>query len=116
MSTISLGISIPNFFNQVVAELADPLASTIKSAVTLLKRPLDQIMKELPLDSQIKDALLGRESSFKGTLDLTLAMEQAKWEVIRRQGIKYGLSNKKLFEIYTSSLKWADQVWMETIT
>ena len=45
----------------------------------IISRSMEQIVIELPLESEIKSALCGEENNFKAILDLVIAYENANW-------------------------------------
>ena len=45
----------------------------------LLGRPMEEILEDLPIQTSIKEALLGKTNLFKTVLDLGIAYEKADW-------------------------------------
>jgi c-di-GMP-related signal transduction protein len=82
----------------------------------LLKQPLRKIMEELPLDMNIKYALLGFDSSYKDVLDLSIAIEEASWEEINRLTNELGIEKKDLYKIYRDTMSWIRSVFAEPMT
>ncbi|MGV3488911.1 MAG: EAL and HDOD domain-containing protein [Tuberibacillus sp.] len=76
----------------------------------LLKQPLRKVMEELPLDSNIKFALLGFDSPYKEILDLVIAVEEAKWNDICRLADKAGIQCRDLNNIYRDTLVWTNTI------
>ena len=58
---------------------ADPVSATGVFADIVFDRPLEDIIKDLPLASNIVDALLRREGQLGSLLRCVLAHEQRNW-------------------------------------
>ncbi|MFC3885047.1 EAL and HDOD domain-containing protein [Bacillus songklensis] len=82
---------------------------------TLLKQPLEKLMKQLPLDKEIKDALLGSPSPYRDVLDLVIVVERAEWSEIGKLADRVGIGKQKLFDIYKESMKWTKGVMEGTL-
>ena len=50
----------------------------------MLRRPMNVALSDLPLPSDIRDALLGIENSPRMALDAIIAYERGEWETARR--------------------------------
>lgn len=72
--------------------------------------PMDQILKELPLQDKIVACLNGVQNSFKDVLDFVYAVENAQWKAISSKCREYGIHEKDLFKIYAESLSWSQEL------
>ncbi|WP_419393802.1 EAL and HDOD domain-containing protein [Cytobacillus praedii] len=77
---------------------------------SLLCMPMDIILKDLPLEEEICEALTGKENQLKDVLDLVLAVEKAEWTVISEKCKELTIDEKDLFKIYAESLSWANEL------
>jgi EAL and modified HD-GYP domain-containing signal transduction protein len=77
---------------------------------TLLGMPMNELLAQLPLDEDIKQALAGEDSSLRVWLELVEAYENAKWDVVERI-----LKDRRLWPIETSrqyieAMKWTREI------
>ncbi|WP_078556273.1 EAL and HDOD domain-containing protein [Bacillus alkalicellulosilyticus] len=79
---------------------------------SLLQVPIETVMKSLPLEKEILDALLGKQNHHKDILDLTIAIEQAKWEDIDRITSRIGITKENAFEIHANSINWSKNLFV----
>ncbi len=76
----------------------------------LLDRPLPELLEELPVAVEIKDALLGRPTILGMAYKLALSYEQAKWEEVSNLTEKLGLQEEELPLLYGQAISWTDQL------
>lgn len=81
----------------------------------LMKRPLDTVLKQLPLDINIRETILGNKTPYSNIVDLVIATERADWFKIERLSMHVGISIQELFRIYKESMKWAKQLMEESL-
>jgi len=77
----------------------------------LLGRPMKEIMEDLPIQSSIKEALLGKANLFKTVLDLAVSYEKANWTDIPSLASQLGVDQSEVPEIYSDSIEWADRMF-----
>ena len=75
----------------------------------LLDTPMEEIMAKLPLDDQVKGALLGEPALYKTILDTLLAYEKGNWSEFSRLATELRLDERRVPEAYAASLKWAKE-------
>ncbi len=78
-----------------------------------LNQPMEKVIKELPLDDEIKGALLGEESIFKDIYELVTLYEKGQWHEASVIAKKLGISEEELFSSYIKSLDLSDVVWVD---
>ncbi len=89
----------------------DPFLVGLLSVLdALLNRPLPELLDELPIAPEIRDALLGRPTLLGRLLQLALAYERADWERVAEWAAKVGLPEEEIPALYTSSIARADQL------
>lgn len=76
----------------------------------MVKEDIKDILNKLPLNKEIKDALLGKENIYKDILDLTLAYEGIDREEIFRLSKKIGLESSTLIKKYYLTLEWCNRL------
>jgi len=74
---------------------------------TFLNRSLYNILKDIPLTEDIKDALLIREGVFGEILSLVIAFERQKWNQISLIEKINSLNSKKLYNNYVKAVDFA---------
>ena len=87
--------------------VADPEAYYISGLFSMLDaildQPLDDIVGDLPLSTDIKDALMTKEGPIGAALTCVLAHEQANWEGLSLEG----LQDSDIQQAYLEALSWA---------
>lgn len=83
---------------------------------TLMKQPIYKILDKLPLDSTIKETILGHRTPYSDIFELIIAVERAEWSKINTLSKQVGIRKQKLFQLYTRSRKWANQLMERTVT
>ncbi len=84
------------------------LAGLFSVVDALLDKPFDEILEELPLSVEIKNALKGENNIFFNVLQLSIKYEQADWETTLKITEEMKLDEKTLPELYFNALKWAN--------
>ena len=80
----------------------------------ILDAPMVDLLSEVHLSDDVKDALLGskcRTRGFKETLDLICAYELADWGSVNSVASSIGLSPDYVAETYLDSVEWADRIF-----
>ena len=73
----------------------------------ILDQPLVNILAELPVGNDIKEALLARSGLYKDMLDLATAHERADWDAISRLAPRLGVKEDQIPELYFAAVDWA---------
>ena len=74
---------------------------------TILSRPLDSILSEIPISDDVKSALLGEENQLRYIYDCVIAYERGEWEKLSEVAAKLGIDEYKTPQVYLSSVDWA---------
>ena len=77
----------------------------------LLDAPMDAVLAKLPLDEQVKGALLGEETELRPVYDLVKTYECGEWDGFRRHAARLKLDTQQVPSIFNESLKWANQAF-----
>ena len=77
----------------------------------IVGRPLPELLAELPLKSEIGDAILGR-GELSMALDLIIALEQGQWPEVTRMADQSGIEESILQEYYFKAVEWTSQLEM----
>lgn len=74
----------------------------------ILSRRLDEVIYELPLSQDIKDALLKNESDFSNILIIVKCYEHGEWSILKNLLKKLNIDFKKIYDIYLESISWVE--------
>lgn len=77
---------------------------------SLVHSPMSVILRDLPLDEVICDALNGKENHLKIVLDLAAAIENANWKKIEQISAGLNITSPNLFKIYTDAIEWTESL------
>lgn len=76
----------------------------------LIDRPMSDIVAELPIYEEIKDALLGKQCRYWDVYDLILSYEKGDWEKFSKYAAEFKLNETEVPELYLKSLEWANEL------
>jgi EAL and modified HD-GYP domain-containing signal transduction protein len=74
----------------------------------VLDSEMTEIMEELPLDQQIKKALLGYDCRLRTALDMILSYEKAEWEEFSRRAEELHVKEELVPRLVLDSQEWAN--------
>ncbi|RDV24193.1 EAL domain-containing protein [Alteromonas aestuariivivens] len=76
----------------------------------LLDREMSEILKQLPLDEEVNDALMGRSPEFNQYTNLVRGFEGALWLNVIKQSKSMGIDQKHLHSLYNQAIVWGNGV------
>jgi c-di-GMP-related signal transduction protein len=76
----------------------------------IFKKPIKEVLQKLPLDQEIKDTLLGIDTSLTPVKSLVIAAEKGEWNRVDQLVQDLGLNAEQYNDLYKRSLKWAKEV------
>lgn len=71
---------------------------------TIFGRPLAEVLEELPLSAEIKDALLGKNNQGRRVLDLIIGLEQGGWPQVDHLAAEMKLDEKSLASMHMGAV------------
>jgi EAL and modified HD-GYP domain-containing signal transduction protein len=74
----------------------------------LLNKPMEQLIVNLPLNEDVRDALLGEKNTLFFQLELVKAYESASWYNTKKQANIVGIAENALPTMYQSASKWSE--------
>jgi len=74
----------------------------------LIGRPIEEILHELPIDLEVKEALLLKENKLAEALKLMKTLESGNWTAAKQGCIKLQIDDVVLFSLYQDAVKWSD--------
>ncbi|TAL35019.1 MAG: HDOD domain-containing protein [Spirochaetes bacterium] len=72
-----------------------------------IDRPIADILEELPISDEIRDALTGKDNRFRDAFELIVAYERADWTRFSIYAKRLGLNERLAPDIYYNALQWA---------
>ncbi|MCP4215793.1 MAG: HDOD domain-containing protein, partial [bacterium] len=76
---------------------------------TFLNRPMDDVLSDLPLADDIKDALRGKENQLSRVLQLIIVYEKGQWDKVAELVSTLKLENSNVLPNYLTAIKWANE-------
>lgn len=77
----------------------------------IIDRPIREVMDDIPIDDDLKAALLGETGRPKRILDLVIAQEMGLWQVLSAYAASLRMEENALQDIYIESVQWAQQTF-----
>jgi c-di-GMP-related signal transduction protein len=71
------------------------------------------VLAEIPVDDEIKKALLGKSSRYRPIFELVLDYESGTWEQLAKSAQHIGLHEQFLPDMYLRSVRWVAEVLTE---
>ncbi len=82
------------------------ISGIFSSIDVLLNRDIAEILKELPLSRQVKEALLGGDNEIRLCLNALLDFEKGDYSTLENATAARGLKSEKFMELYLEALRW----------
>ncbi len=80
----------------------------------IMDRPIEEILEKIPIEADIKDALLGEDGRLNEIYKLILAYERGNWEAIPGLHEKLRLDEEGIAAFYLQAVDWANQSFKGT--
>jgi EAL and modified HD-GYP domain-containing signal transduction protein len=77
----------------------------------LMDVPMKDVLAKLPLNEEVKGALLGQPGRFRHVFDLMLSYEKGQWDDFSRHAEELQLDEELIPQLYTDALRWASQAF-----
>jgi len=76
----------------------------------LLNMPMAEVLAEIPVDQEIRKALLGKPSRYRPVFEVVLDYESGSWEQLTQSARHIGLHEELLPDLYLRSVRWVSEV------
>jgi len=76
----------------------------------ILEIEMETLLEQIPVDREIKAALLGQTSSLRPLYQLMLAQESGEWEHVTELALRLKLNEEEVGDTWLRSLTWAQEV------
>jgi c-di-GMP-related signal transduction protein len=83
------------------------LVGLLSSIDALLGRPLKELLEQLAISENVREALSGGKGPLKQVYSLVRAYEAADWDTVAELARGLGLERDRIVEDYMQSLRWA---------
>lgn len=105
-------------FCEMLAPLANQEAAAndlfllgLLSAIdAILDMKIEDVLREIPIRTEIRDALLGVQNELRGIYDVALHYERAEWQEFERVAAQVGIRAEAVSDLYVRSMEWAAAV------
>ncbi|WP_377887376.1 EAL and HDOD domain-containing protein [Alkalihalobacillus sp. R86527] len=78
---------------------------------TILQRPMEEVLDELPIDDTIKQTLTNvRQTDYHHLLNMIKAVERNDWQELSSHLNTFTITSEALQNSYIEALKWADSI------
>ncbi|BBN98823.1 EAL and HDOD domain-containing protein [Sporolactobacillus terrae] len=72
----------------------------------ILNQPMKKILAKLPLDQEVKDALMGKPNKIRIFLDAIVSFEKADWQAFSEFISKSKFTDEAFMELYLKAIHW----------
>lgn len=86
------------------------LLGLLSAVDAILDMPMDGVLKEIAIGSDIRDALLGKPNPVRRIVELMLQYETGCWEEMANSAERLGIDESKISPLYIESIDWAQQI------
>jgi c-di-GMP-related signal transduction protein len=86
------------------------LLGLLSAIDAILDMRMPDVLKEVPIREEIRDALLGEANSLRDVLEFVLNYERGNWEEITIAAARMGVNEDAIPALYLESLDWAQLI------
>jgi len=79
----------------------------------LVAVPMEEILEDLPLSSDVASALLGESNPIRQTIDIVLAYEAGDWNLFSERALTAGIDESLIPEFLNDAVEWANFISKE---
>ena len=76
----------------------------------LIGRPLEEILEEMTLAKEVREALLGQQNGYRDLYDLVVSYESGDWDRCFESASRLNLNRKGIPETYLKAVDWAEEI------
>jgi len=80
----------------------------------LLEKPMTEILEDLPVNREIKEALNGQPGRLRQVFEVALDYDAGNWEKLAVSAVALGVKEYAIPELHLKAIEWADEVLSET--
>lgn len=75
-------------------------------------RPKEEIIEGIPINEDVKNALLGQAGKFHALLEMALAYEEGDWDPLHAHVNELNLPEEDIPDIYFEAMDWTEKIFM----
>ena len=75
----------------------------------ILGRPFEEILQDLPVLPELREALKGQEGRFRDILDYAIAYEKGNWPMLGQLAGRLNLDQRDIPPRYLEAVDWASK-------
>ncbi len=87
------------------------LLGLLSAMDAVLDRRLEDVLAEMPLADELKDALLGVDNALRHVLDSAIAHEQGDWPSFRSSIGYFGMDEERFPDTYLPAVQWVREIF-----
>lgn len=76
----------------------------------LMDKPMEEVVKDLPINIEVKNALVGEDNLYRKVFELVECYEKGSWEIMEEKSEKLKLDINNIPEIYKKSVSTAESM------
>jgi len=77
----------------------------------MINAPLEEILEEVPVAQEIKDALIRKEGVCGELYELILSYEGAEWKKVKQLSEKLNIPSGQLAQTYMDCVEAVNEIW-----
>ena len=77
----------------------------------IMSRPIDEILEEITVEEDVREALTGIPGAMLCVLQLVIAMEKGEWEEVSKRADELQIEEQPLSAAYVDAVKWAQDIY-----
>jgi len=89
------------------------LLGTLSILDTMLELPIEEVVKNLPLDIEISNTLLGQVSKYSVAYNLCLSYEKGEFDLLEESAVLIGYDILELKNDYICSINWSEKIFSQ---
>ena len=86
------------------------LTGILSTVDAILQKPMEEILDDLNIADDIKEALLGKRNVLNEMIELAKAVEYSRWDEIDKFLIKYKINQKDFNSSYVNAIVWTQEI------
>ena len=107
MELIAMNSLFKNNANQLM------LIGILSVIDALIEKPMEEVVKELPLDKDVIDSLLFKETKYKKLYEMVLAYEKGDFDLHQDCCKEQGINSNMINKYYIEAVKWSEDMFAE---
>jgi EAL and modified HD-GYP domain-containing signal transduction protein len=87
------------------------LLGTFSMVDAIMDRPMEEVLSQLSLPDDVRDALLSGGNPLRSVLDCTVAFERGEWEACAKAAADVGIPEEEVPAAFHKASEWATKVF-----